>query len=232
MITSYDLMVIKEEMNHDKIIHLIVSNKDFVFRLITVKEYTQARMLTSTPEEFNDAVCQIALIYPEDYNFSISPIAGASDIAGGYIIKESKIFDNKAVLDVLENSRAKLGRFYDQCVLMIKAAFSEYTLEEIENWNYDKLMDMVAKSEYVLNLRGDFKREYKIECEIEECNEGDITYTDAELISSDTDPMFYYADKIKLKKDFIDKPVILGNNWGEEELINDVREQILKRRIS
>lgn len=229
MISTYDIMVIKEEMNHEKLIYLAVSNKDFVFRLITIKEYTQAKMLTNTPEEFNDAICQIALIHPADFNFAVSPIAGASDIAVEHIINHSKIFDNKGVIDSLEASRLKLNRFFDQCVLLVKAAFAEYTLEEIQEWNYEKLMDMVAKSEYVLKLRGN---EVKIECELEEIDpEENRRKSDAELIHNGVDPMFYYADQIKLKADFIDRPVILGNNWREEELIKNVQKQILRRQV-
>lgn len=230
MISTYDIMVIKEDMNHEKLIYLAISRKDFVFRLITIKEYTQAKMLTSTPEEFNDAICQIALIHPVDYNFATSPIAGASDVAAEHIIEQSKIFDSKGVLDSLENARAKINRFFDQCVLLIKAAFTEYTLDEIQDWNYEKLMDMVAKAEFVLKLQGN---EVKIECEIEEIDQKESRRkSDAELVHNGIDPMFYYADQIKLKQDFIDRPVILGNNWREEGLIKDVQQQILRRQIS
>lgn len=229
MISTYDIMVLKEDMNHEKLIYLAISRKDFVFRLITVKEYTQAKMLTNTPEEFNDAICQIALIYPEEYNFAESPIAGASDIASSHIIKHSKIFDLKGVVETLEGSRLKLNRFFDQSTLIVKSAFSEYTLEEIQDWNYEKLMDMVAKAEFVLKLRGN---EVKLECEIEEETKEDRSKTDAELVRNGIDPMFYYADQIKLKSEQIDRPVILGNNWREEGLIKDVQQQIFKRRIN
>lgn len=229
MISTYDIMVLKEEMNHEKLIYLAIGMKDFVFRLITVKEYTQAKMLTNTPEEFNDAICQIALVYPEEYSFAESPIAGASDVASSHIIEQSKIFDLKGVMESLDESRLKLNRFFDQSTLIVKAAFSEYTLEEIQDWNYERLMDMVAKAEFVLKLKGN---EVKLECEIEEQTEEDKSKTDAELIRNGIDPMFYYADQIKLKSEQIDRPVILGNNWREEGLIKDVQQQILKRRIN
>ena len=229
MISTYDIMVIKEEMNHEKLIYVNIERKDFVFRLITLKEFTQAKMLTSTTEEFNDAICQIALIYPQDFNFAVSPVAGASDRCAKHIIDESKILDSKGVLEQLEVSRAKLTRFFDQCVLIIKAAFSEYTLEEIQDWNYEKLMDMVAKAEYVLKLRGN---DVTIECEVEEISEKTAKMeSDAELIINGIDPMFYHSDKIKLKHELIDRPVILGNNWREEGMIKDVREQIRRRCI-
>lgn len=229
MISTYDIMVIKEEMNHEKLIYISISRKDFVFRLITLKEFTQAKMLTSSAEEFNDAICQIALIHPKEFNFAISPIAGASDKCAKHIIDESKILDSKGVIEQLEVARGKLNRFFDQCVLIIKAAFSEYTLDEIQDWNYEKLMDMVAKAEYVLKLRG---HEVVIECEVEEVSEKDAKLeSDAELILNGIDPMFYHSDKIKLKNELIDRPVILGNNWREEEMIKDVREQIRRRCI-
>lgn len=230
MLNTYDIMVLKEEMNHEKLIYVYVARKDFVFRLITLKEYTQARMLTNTIEELNDAICQIALIHPEDYNFAQSPVAGASDICAEHIIQESKIFDSKGVMNHLEYSREKLNRFFDQCIMLVKAAFSEYTLDEIQDWNYEKLMDMVAKAEYVLKIRG---HEVKIECEFEESNpEEERRKTDAELVHNGVDPMFYYANEIKLKKEQVDKPVILGNNWRREDLIENVRQQILRRQFN
>lgn len=226
MINTYDIMVLKEEMNYEKLIYFNISNKDFVLRLITLKEYTQAKMLTTTKEEFNDAICQIAIVYPDNYNFSQSKIAGASDTMSDYIIEHSKIFDVSGVINSLDLSREKLNRFYDQCVLVIKAAFQEYALEEIQDWNYEKLVDMVAKAEYVLKLRGN---EVKLECEVEELDIKTDTNSDNELISNGIDPMFYYSDQIELKKDFIDKPVILGNNWRDERLIESVRKQISRR---
>lgn len=227
MLTVYDLMLLKESIDDNKIIYIQYGKHEYVFKTISPKEYSQAKMLTTTKEELSDAICQIALIYPSEYDFSQSPVAGLSDSMSQHIIEESLLFNEVGVIDKFEECKGKLNTFLTQCSLFIKAAFPEYKLEEIENWNYERLMDMTAKAEFVLKIQGsDYEIQYNKE-ELKEIVDDDVS--DRELVENGIDPMFYHSDKITLKKPFINYPIILGSSWNREDLIKDVRQQILAR---
>lgn len=230
MLTIYDLMLLKESINNEKIIYVQYGKHEYVFKSISPKEHTQAKFLTSTSEELSDAICQLALIYPSDYDFSQSPVAGLSDSMSQKIISESLLNNDLGVIEKFEESKSKLSTFLVQCSLFVKAAFPEYTLDEIEGWNYEKLMDMTAKAEFVLKIQGSqFQISYNKE-ELENTEKEPVE--DKELYDNGIDPMFYYADTIKLRTPLVSYPIILGASWDREDLIEDVRKQILARRNS
>ena len=235
MLSVFDLLLIKENNNNEKIIYFQYEKKEFVFRLINAKEYTQAKMLTSSVEEFDDAICQLALLEPADYKFINSELGAFSDRMAQKIIELSCITDEKKVIEMLENSRKKLKLFIEQGFLFVKAAFPEYSFEEIKEWNYEKLMDMIAKAEFVLQLRnrnpeeGEIKLQYDIE-DFEKQKEDNKNIPLLDLVENGIDPMNYYSDQIELKKPLIDKPIIIGSDWNKEEVLNGVRQQILNRR--
>ena len=113
---------------------------------------------------------------------------------------------------------------------------NEYTLDEIENWSYEKLMKMTAKAERILQLRGAIDpctgEPVKLNYEIDEekINKPKPEMTTEEMLKKGIDPMFYHADKIILKKPYIDLPVILGSDWKNKELSDRVGRQILGRQ--
>ena len=224
MLSLYDVLLIKEGVNNDKIIYLQFRHRDFVFRLLSPKEYSQCKSLTSNKEELHDAICQLTLLYPQGINFSEYPIGGLSDYAADQIIDRSMIFEDKKVLDKFELAKTKLTKFLPQCVLFVKSAFPEYKLEEIEDWSYEKLMTMTAKAEFILKLQGSV---YTIEYEEIEDEKPEVT--DEELLKRGVDPMMYHSNDIVLKKPLVDYPVILGSNWRDKELSDLVGKQILGR---
>jgi hypothetical protein len=226
MLGLYDVLLVKEAHNNDKIIYLQFRHHDFIFRLLSPKEYSQCKMLTSNKEELHDAICQLTLLYPDDVSFSTLPFAGLSDFAAEQIIERSMIFEDKKVLDKFEQAKNKLNKFLPQCMLFVKAAFPEYTLEQIEDWSYEKLMEYTAKAEFILKLKGS---EYVIE--YEDVDEEKPTITDDELRKKGIDPMMYYSNEIVLKKPLVDYPVILGSDWRNKELSDRVGEQILRRQF-
>lgn len=227
MLTVYDIMLFKESIKNGKVIYAQFGKHDFVFKTISPKEYTQAKFLTTTKEELNDAICQLALIYPPEYDFSQSKVAGISDYISERIIKESLIHNDIGVIETFERSKTKLSTFLMQCTLFVKAAFPEHSIEEIEDWSYEKLMDMTAKAEFVLKVKGS---DVEIQYNKEELKEVPQDLTDKELVLDGIDPMFYYADKIELREPFITHPVIQGSSWDNGELIDNVRKQILGRQ--
>lgn len=236
MLDLYDIMLLKEQHGGDKLLYFQFGKHDYVFRLLSPKEYTQCKLLTSDSYELNDAICQLTLIYPENISFSEYSLGCISDEIAEVIIDKSMIFRDIDVLIKFEEEQENLNRFIPQCILLVKAAFNnEYTLDEIENWSYEKLMKMTAKAERILQLRGvidqDTGEKIRLNYEINEdkINNPKEEMSFEDMIKKGIDPMFYHADKIVLKKPFIDTPVILGANWRNKELSDDVGRQILRR---
>ncbi|MGX9755911.1 hypothetical protein ACWYRQ_06525 [Clostridioides difficile] len=161
MLLIKDIINIKEKTGYKKLIHIKFSTHEYIFKLINLNIYLKASIISDTYEEFNDFICQSALIYPEKFIFSKSPIAGLADEISKRIIYESHILDESSIIECFEESRSKLNTFLEQSKLFVKAAFPEISLKEIRDWDYEKLMEMTAKSEYILKLRGvDVNLEY------------------------------------------------------------------------
>lgn len=229
MISTYDIMLLKEDNGIGKLIYVSMGERDFVFRQISLKEYVQCKLLTSTPEDFYDAVCQIALMqsYTPGFQFIHSPIATIGDVCGPLIIEHSYIDRQDDIIDLLDHYRDRVETFAEQSALLIKSAFPEYPIEEIYDWNYDKMMDYLAKAEYILTLK--LGREIKLECEAQKGISSD-EISDDELILQGVDLVMYHGSKINFNKSIIDMPVIMGSNWQDEEVRESVKEQIHKRR--
>lgn len=233
-LTLYDLLLLKEQQHGENLIYVKFNKHDFVFKHISADEYTQCKLLTNDTYTFNDAICQLALIYPEDLSFSEIKLAGVADYIAEQIIDKSLIFKDEKLVELLEQNRENNKTFLRECKLLIKAAFPEYSLEEINNWPYIKLMDMTAAGERILQLRGAVNTNgepYEINYEIDEekIKEKDKVPTDKELIEQHIDPMIYKANSIQLKKPLIDEPFIMGPDWNNEELNKKVGRQILGR---
>lgn len=165
MLLIEDIINIKEKTGCKKLIHIKFGKHEYIFKLINLNIYIKANIIFDTYEDFNDFICQSALIYPEEFVFSKSPIAGLTDEISKRIIYESHILDESSIIDYFEESRSKLNTFLEQSKLFVKAAFPDIPLKEIRDWDYEKLMDMTAKSEYILKLRGvDVNLEYDEDC--------------------------------------------------------------------
>lgn len=229
MISMFDVSLIKEETGENQLIYCNISGRDFLFKKISLQEYVQCKMLTSNDFDFNDYVCQICLLHSSDadFQFSTSPIASISDICAPYIIEQSYIHDIAKVVDLLEEERDNNNKFSEQCALIIKSAFPEFPLDDILSWHYSKMMKYVARAEFILTLKLD--REIKLECDIKENAGDEIKYSDKELLAQGVDLVMYYGKDLSYTNEIIDRPIIIGKQWKNEEVISGVRQQIRKR---
>lgn len=230
----YDILSIKEKYNGEKLIYIKFNNREYLFRLISSYEYKECKMFAEDSFTFNDAICQLAVVYPENIDFSNLGIAGFSDFTASVIIDKSMIFEDIRLTEILEENRTNNMTFIKECKLIIKAAFSELSLKEINNMSYVKMMEMTADAEKILSLRGCRNSDgslIKVEYEIDEekIKEAEKELTDKELWAKGIDPMLYNIDKLQLKKPLIDEPFIMGPKWNDEELNRNVGRQILKK---
>lgn len=229
MITVYELAYYKEMYRGHKIIYVLFHNKEFVFKSLTRKEYRDILNITSNEEEMEDAICQTALLYPEDFDFSMSPLAGLSPNVAPVIQEASGFTDLNSVLAKYEESKGVMNTFDAQCMAVVKAAMPECTYDDMEDWTWDRLMEMAARAEYILNLQGHNIKLVNKQEEIEETAEKQKDERDEfvkELRLNGIDPMIYFKHELPMKKEYLEFPLIGGIHWENEDLLNAIRQQM------
>lgn len=217
-----------------KIIYVRFSSTDFVFRSLTRKEYKYIMAQNSERMDIEDAICNTACIYPEDYAFETCGFAGLVPYVATIIEDVSGFNDIQVVLNEYHVYREQ-NNLELQCMDMIKAFIPEYTYEEMQTWTWEKLMYMTARAEKVASIRG---FEWHIEDNSESYIEAmkDIRMDNPEFIKKlqerGIDPMFYFADELRNigRHEVLDFPLIGGVHWNNEEVLNVIREQIAKKK--
>lgn len=228
MLDRFEIAQLKEELGDIPLIYFQFEQIEYVFKQITPKEHFQARSLASTVEELEDAICQVCIVYPEHFRFAESCYPGHSKTISDEILKASYIDNDLAITDLFEEYR-KRDNFIYRCQLMVKAAFQEIAFEEIEEWTWQKLVDMTARAEEILKLRGcNYAIEYDREALSNPPEEKEMHYV--ECARQGIDPMNLYAGKIIFEKPFIDLPVIAGaSGWKDEEMFRDVQKYYVSK---
>lgn len=231
MLNQYQLNYLKELHDGHQLIHYTLREHEFVFRTLNPKEYQAVLNLTDDEEEFQDAVCQMSILYPEDYNFEHSPLAGVSQIMAPIIIEQSGYTTIDEIFDCYEEEKRKASRIEVYCMNLVKAAMPEYTYEEMESWTWQKLMKHVVRAEEVLAIRGievRIKRPETNEEEIQIPTVEDKAFV-TELLKEGVDPMFYFKDQVMPRKStLVESPFIGGIHWQNEGVIDDIRTQLGK----
>lgn len=239
MLSYYDLLYLKEAYSDDELIYVAFEGKEFVFRGLTREEYKQILTVIEDDFEFEDAVCQTTLVYPDEYDFSNSYLPGLSAKVTPEIIKISYLNDMDSILNIYYTEKLLLSNFEEQCVTMVKAAFQEYSIEEIEKWNWKKLIRYTAKAENVLLLRGvqiatilqnmDKIKETVKEKEKETQKQLSHKEIGDNLRQNGIDPMEYFSYEFKDYTDNIEYPIIGTYHWKDEEMLSDIREQMERK---
>ena len=223
----------KDLYSGHKIIYVRFLDMDFIFRTLTRKEYKYILQSSSNQYEKEDNICNASCLYPEDFDFGECGFAGINEFVAARIEKESGFQDIRDVLNEYKYAK-QFNNLEIQCMDLIKAFIPEYTYEEMEEWTWQKLMEMTARAERIAELKGfdwhiqDQSEEYFKEMEnIRSDNEEFIK----QLQNDGVDPMFYFEDEIKetFQSPIIDFPIILGQSWNDEVVLDVVRKQIKKK---
>ncbi len=230
MITDQQVQYYKEEYNGHKLIYARFSNKAFLFRTLTVKEY---ELIERTyPNEFKKetAICNLACLYPEGYEFQDCEFGVLPSVIAGYIKKAS---DFESIDDIFNDYYAykNSSNLFQQCIDLIKAFIGDYTYEEMEDWTWQKLMDMTVRAENIASLQG---YEYHIEKSEEVPSEPSIYNPEDinKILEYKINPLVYFKDELdkeeKERTTMVDNPFIIGVQGSNEELLNGFREQKAK----
>lgn len=219
-----------------KIIYVRFSDRDFVFRTLTRREYKYILASYSGRLNVEDAICNTTCLYPEDYEFEKCGFAGFASHVASIIEESSGVTDITTVLDEYRQIK-EINTLEMQCMDLIKAFIPEYTYEEMESWTWQKLMQMTVRAEKVAQLKGfDWHIEDKTDEYMESMSKISMDNPEfiKELQDNGIDPMMYFFEDLKEmplgKKEIIDFPLIGGMYWNSEEILDVIRKQIAKKK--
>ena len=222
----------KDLYSGHKILYVRFLDNDFIFRSLTRKEYKYLLQSGLSQMDMEDSICNTACLYPEDYDFTVCGFAGLNEYVANIIKDISDFSDVRSILNEYHKYK-EMDNLETQCMDLIKAFIPEYTYEEMEEWTWEKLMQITVRAEKVAALRG-FEWSLKDESEqyIEEMQNINSENKEflKELETNGIDPMFYFEDEIKhtFKKEVLDFPLIGGSHWNDEVVLSVIREQIRK----
>ena len=222
----------KDLYSGHKILYVRFLDNDFIFRSLTRKEYKYLLQSGLSQMDMEDSICNTACLYPEDYDFTVCGFAGLNEYVANIIKDISDFSDIRSILNEYHKHK-EMDNLETQCMDLIKAFIPEYTYEEMEEWTWEKLMQITVRAEKVAALRG-FEWSLKDESEqyIEEMQNINSENKEflKELETNGIDPMFYFEDEIKhtFKKEVLDFPLIGGRHWNDEVVLSVIREQIRK----
>lgn len=234
MIQLHELLYFKELHKGHKIIYVLFNNKEFVFKSLSRQDYQDIVLVSDNEKDLEDAICQCALIYPNEYLFPKSTIAGLNEKCAKTIIEESDFLDINKVLDKYYIQKEKLNQFDEQCMAVVKSSFPEYSYEEIMEWTWEKLIQMTARAEKILQIKGvNIQLVNNLEQVDEEVKSHEDEFDKDDFVKNlrekGIDPMKYFKDEIFIENQYIEYPIISGGDWKNEGVLDAIRTQMEKR---
>ena len=225
----------KDLYSGHKIIYVRFLDTDFIFRTLTRKEYKYIMQSCSSQIDIEDAMCNTACLYPEEYDFDTCGFAGLNEYVSDMLMELSGFKNIQYILNEYRNAK-ETNNLEIQCMDLIKAFIPEYTYEEMEDWTWEKLMFMTARAEKIAELKGfDWHLQDQTEEYIEEMNKinSDNKEFIKELQDNGIDPMYYFSDELEsgFKHEILDFPLIGGIHWNDEVVLDVIRKQIREKNI-
>ena len=157
MMSEDTIIYLKEKYYGHKIIYVRFSNEEFVFRTLNKKEYKYIKSISGTEQDLHDNICNISCVYPEEYDFGMTYLAGLPDFVAKIIEDESGFTNIDKIMNAYYEAKNNVT-LEEQCMDMIKAFIPEYTYEEMSDWTWQRLMEVTARAERVAKLKGfDYK---------------------------------------------------------------------------
>lgn len=230
MINEHTIQYYKEQYNGHKIIYVRFLNNDFLFRTLTVKEYEMLSKMYSNEFKLETAICNLSCLYPESYEFSECEFGVFPSVISGYIKKASAFDEPEDIFIEYDNSKSNYN-LYQQCMDLIKAFIKDYTYEEMEEWTWQKLMEMTVRAENIAKLQG-FDYHLERAENMEEIsrkpsikNEDDVN----KLLENRINPLIFFKDEIQKEldknKEIISEPFIIGPRWNNKEILDGFRNK-------
>lgn len=257
MINEVMLKALKLEYAPRSIIHISFHDKEFVFKSLTKKEYSEAEELSQDDDSLNDIVCQMALLLPdEDYFICEDEMAGLSQYIAPIIIEQSLVTNINDINNYLEYERSKVNSLNIQAFAMIKVAFPEVTKEKYDNMSWQEVLEYVALSEEIITMKQDIGgvvRNGRVKLSLiplqddSKGNDSNHEPTEEELIAEEKretarigmelykqgiDPAIYFKTPMVERGNIIENPLLGGRHWDNEVRIYEIGKTIKRTQKS
>ncbi|MEX3713561.1 tail chaperonin [Cytobacillus horneckiae] len=127
----------------------------FFFRSLTKKEMDIAQKVYEDDYERTEYICKTCVIEPSIDDYSLDIYAGVPEILCNTILEESGYINAQKIKIMIAKWEKHMENVDNQLPLVIKEAFQELSLEEIESWPMEKISEYYVKAKWLLeNLRG------------------------------------------------------------------------------
>jgi hypothetical protein len=128
----------------------------YIWRGLTKAEFRKANEYYEDDYDKAEFVCRQCVLYPEIDDYSLDMYAGVPETLTEDILRISGFtLTTKEIDQKIFQYEQDMFTFDNQISCVIKEAFQEIPLEEIENWQFDKVMWYYSRAKWTLEtLRG------------------------------------------------------------------------------
>lgn len=128
----------------------------FVWRGLTRAEYREALALYDDDYERAEYVCEVCVLDPADVDYTTDIYAGIPDTLAAEILTESGFgTDDSKIKSLTREYDEEMNRFDNQISCVIKEVFTEFTMDDIDNFSMEKTLWYFARAKWILKtLRG------------------------------------------------------------------------------
>lgn len=211
-----------------------VKDQLFFFRELSRKEYKQiTEQVYRDDYQLEEAICEKAIVYPEEYDFQKRARAGTVKLLSTQIVTASGFAHQSQHVQMLEHYRYDMNNFDAQAETVIGLVFPNISEEEMADWTQERFMKKLARAEWVMKTIWGMPYEFGSQQPSEEDELAPepptIQEIGAELRQEGIDPMVALRESILSKRDhnYVNFPVIGGTKLlGNEEVLGNVRKQI------
>lgn len=133
-----------------------VMETEFIFRGLSRGEYEKAIKWYEDDYERAEFVCRQCVLYPEIDDYEEEIAAGVPEALVKEILQKSGLSMTAKELDYeISKQEQEMNIFTNQVSCVIKEAFPEIPIEDIEHWQFEKVMWYYARAKWMLEtLRG------------------------------------------------------------------------------
>ena len=219
-----------------------VDEQVFIYRTLSRKEYKDIL----NDDRFNDfekeeIICDTCLLYPDPNTFDWNDVdAGIPTELMKQIRKNSYLDGKNSRKNILQYYRSEMFDIDNQIICVINEAFPQYDIEEIEDWDVDKMTKYLTRAEWKLtNLRGlefrepkgeifdDDDREASVEMERDQGFEDEVPevvtpkteeinpHNDEKTIRGGSRKNKLTPEKMREREEFLRKFPMFANDDGE-----------------
>lgn len=144
-------LFMKYKEKYDHVYFYQIDDMPYFYRPLTRSEYREITTNDNLSDyDKEDAIATTCLLYPENLDIDNCPAGLVTRIAN--LIIECSYVTKESMHDVLNYYREDMNDINNQITCIIHEAFSNLTMDEIENWDMEKTMRYLSRSEWILHI--------------------------------------------------------------------------------